>query len=100
MKRHSINILPQAEDDLQEILDFIATDKVSAAHNMADRFEKALERLSQNPEVGRKTREERLRLLGYRYVIVGNYLIFYRIQPDGIFLYRVLHGARDYATII
>jgi plasmid stabilization system protein ParE len=33
---------------------------------------------------------------GVRFYPVGNYLIFYTVQPDGITVARVIHGARDY----
>jgi toxin ParE1/3/4 len=32
---------------------------------------------------------------GLRSFPVGNYVVFYRIVPEGIELVRVLHGARD-----
>ena len=32
---------------------------------------------------------------GVRSFPVGNYLVLYRIIPDGIEVARVLHGARD-----
>jgi toxin ParE1/3/4 len=30
----------------------------------------------------------------------GNYLIFYRIDPDHVVVVHVLHGARDYEAIL
>jgi plasmid stabilization system protein ParE len=41
-----------------------------------------------------------LGLLGYRYLVVGNYLIFYRIKSNAVYVYRVLHGARNYTEIL
>ena len=55
--------------------------------------------LAQNPKVGRRRAD-----LGYPEVrswrVEGcrNYLIFYREIPDGVQIWRVLHGAQDLPT--
>jgi plasmid stabilization system protein ParE len=40
-ERCEVRLLPQAREDLLEIIEYIAEDKLSAAEKMADRFEKA-----------------------------------------------------------
>jgi plasmid stabilization system protein ParE len=35
-----------------------------------------------------------------RRAVHGNYLIFYRIDPDHVVVVHVLHGARDYDAIL
>ncbi|MBL7995484.1 type II toxin-antitoxin system RelE/ParE family toxin, partial [bacterium] len=37
---------------------------------------------------------------GYRYLIVDNYLIFYTIEEETIFVHRIIHGARDYRRLL
>ena len=32
----------------------------------------------------------------YRFLICGNYLIFYKVKNDMISVYRVMNGRRDY----
>ena len=101
MKRKcEVNLLPKAQEDFLHHIDFIAEDKPSAAEKTAKRFEDAFEILSENPQAGRQPREERLRLLGYRYLIIGSYLIFYRIQENKIYIYRIFHGAQDYLKVL
>ena len=95
-----VKLLPKAKEDFLHHIDFIAEDKPLAAEKMANRFEKAFETLSENPQAGRQPREERLRLLGYRYLIIGSYLVFYRIQENKIFIYRIFHGAQDYLSVL
>jgi plasmid stabilization system protein ParE len=36
----------------------------------------------------------------YRYAKASGYLIFYRHENDGIFVDRIIHGRRDYITIL
>jgi toxin ParE1/3/4 len=95
-----VNILFPAEEDIQEIIDFIFEDRPSAADNMFEKFQLAFSRLAKNPLIGRKARDKRLSLLGYRYLVVGNYLIFYRVKSNVVYVYRVLHGARNYIEIL
>ncbi len=38
--------------------------------------------------------------MGYRHLIVENYLIFYEIENRTIFVHRILDGARDYLSLL
>jgi toxin ParE1/3/4 len=101
MKRKvEVRLLPQAEEDFVEIIDYISDDNPSAAEKMADRFEKSFILLSENPLSGRLARDNRLRLLQYRYFVVDRYLIFYLFKKNKVMICRILHGARDYLTIL
>jgi toxin ParE1/3/4 len=99
-KKFQVNLLPQAEEDLQEIIDFIAEERSGVANKMLDKFSQSFSQLAINPETGRKARDKRLYLLGYRYLVVSTYLVFYRIQLKRVFVYRILHGARNYTEIL
>jgi len=94
-----VRLLSIAEDDLAEIINYIAADRPSAAEALATRIEKNLNLLSKNPQLGRIPNEDELIHLGYRYLIVENYLIFYTIEEQTIYIHRILHGARDYLTL-
>ena len=98
--KYQIRLLSIAEEDFTEIISFIAADNPTAADAIASDIEKNLELLSINPNLGRIPREEELRNLGYRYLIVKNYLIFYTIEARTIFIHRILHGARNYKTLL
>jgi toxin ParE1/3/4 len=96
---YTIRLLRIAEDDLFEIVNYIAADRPSAAETLARKIEKDLNLLSKNPQFGRIPNEEELIRLGYRYIVVQNYLIFYTIEGQTICIHRILHGARDYLTL-
>ncbi len=98
--KYQIRLLSIAEEDFTEIISFIAADNPTAADGIASDIEKNLELLSINPNLGRIPREEELRSLGYRYLIVKNYLIFYTMEERTIFIHRILHGARNYKTLL
>ena len=36
----------------------------------------------------------------FRFLISGNYLVFYKVEDDFVSIYRILYGKRDYVKII
>jgi len=98
--KFQIRLLKIAEEDFTEIVKFIADDNPTAAEAIATKIEKNLELLSDNPYLGRVPRDEEIKSLGYRYIIVQNYIIFYTIEERTILIHRVLHGARDYKSLL
>lgn len=98
--KYQVRLLSIAEEDFTEVISSIAADNPTAADAIANKIEKNLELLSENPNLGRIPREEEIRNLGYRYLIVQNYLIFYTIEEKTIFIHRILHGARNYKSLL
>ncbi len=84
-------VLKKAEDDLDEIIDYIAADNPKAALALYKTFLKQFEYLSLFPEVGRLRKEFQPVV---RSLPVGNYVIFFR-ESSPLEIIRVLHGARD-----
>jgi len=98
--KYNVRLLRTAEDDFTEIVTYIAEENLSAADSIADDIEKALSKLSRHPFLGRIPNEEELLKLGYRYLVVKNYLIFYTVESESICVHRIIHGARDYIKVI
>ena len=98
--KYQIRLLRIAEENFTEIVKFIADDNPTAAEAIANKIEKNLELLSDNPHLGRIPRDEEIRNLGYRYIIVQNYIIFYTIEDRTILIHRILHGARNYKSLL
>jgi toxin ParE1/3/4 len=97
--KYKVRLLRIAEDDFTEIVTYIAADRPASAETLANKIEKNLNLLSQQPLLGRVPKEEELARLGYRYLVVQNYLIFYTIESRTIYVHRILHGARDYLSL-
>jgi toxin ParE1/3/4 len=66
----------------------------------AQRIEENLKLLAMNPYLGRVPNDPSLVDLGYRYLVVENYLIFYVREEGTIFVHRIIHGARDYRGLL
>ena len=98
--RFAISLLPLAEEDLTEIVIYVAAERPLAAEHLATKIEKNISLLSTNPYLGRIPNEEELARIGYRFLIVDNYLIFYVVEQRTIYVHRIVHGARDYLGLI
>lgn len=92
MKR--LRLAVQAKVDLSGIWDYIGVVKENpaAAHHQLEILYEKCALLAQHPLLG-QTRDD-LRD-GLREFSAGSYVIFYRPDPDGIEVERVIHGARD-----
>ena len=98
--KFQIRLLKIAEEDFTEIVSYIAADNLNAANALATKIEKNLELLSDNPKMGRIPRDEDIRNLGYRYIIIQNYIVFYTIDERTILIHRILHSARNYKSVL
>jgi toxin ParE1/3/4 len=82
----------RAELDLVEIGVYIARHNPAAAERLLDRFDEICRMLARQPLIGEIRDELEPELRSFP---VGNYVIYYRPMPDGVCVFRVLHGARD-----
>ena len=86
-----------AERDLDEMADYIADRNPSAAIQELEKLLKRLALLATQPLMG-QLRED---LPGRpRAFCSGSYLILYRPTSDGIEVARVVHAARDVASLL
>jgi toxin ParE1/3/4 len=95
--RFQINLTQAAEQDLTEIVDYIADENPSTALKVIVRIEKNILKLEDFPLIGVVPRIRRLARKGYRILIVDDYLVFYVIvNSEMIEIRRILSGKRDY----
>lgn len=82
-----------ARRDLRHVHAYIARDNPKAAAGVARRIRSAIERLPDNPALGRPGR-----VLGTRELVVTGtpYLVPYTISNEAIVVLRVLHGAQQW----
>jgi len=81
-----------ALQDLNEIAEYIALDKISAANKLVQKVFSSTERLEELPKSGRKPPE----LTNSRYLelIVNPCRIFYRIDQEKIYILYVMRSER------
>ncbi len=99
-RRRTVRLLALAEQDLAEIYEYISIDNPTAAERLLTRIQKDLRSLGTQPLMGRIPRDPDIARLGYRYLIISEYLAFYRLEPSVVLVHRILHGAREYSEIL
>ena len=98
--RRSVRILRRAQRDLVEIQRYVKRDRPVAAVRLMDRLLDAIESLERLPDRGGVPRDERIASLGYRVLVERDYLVFYKVLPSQVRIYRVLHGRRKYGHLV
>jgi toxin ParE1/3/4 len=82
---------------LTDIWVHIAQDNPASADRVIFGLIAAEDRLAEFPELGRVRDDLRP---GVRSWAVGAYLVLYRLEPDGVLIVRILHGARDLRDLL
>lgn len=98
--KFALRLLSIAEQDFLDIIEYLAAENPSAAHTAADRIEKQLENLRRHPYLGKVPSDIKLARMGYRVLVVGDYLIFYKVRGKTVLVYRIIHGAREILPLV
>lgn len=98
-RRWHIEYLPAAVADLEAILTSFRKDKPTAKA-MLERFDTAVSRLADNPELGVVPKDVRFERLGYRMLILRRYMVFFVIKERTVQIRRILHGARQHGFLL
>jgi len=101
MPKYQINITAAAEQDLAQIVDYIANDNPTAALKLAEEIERSIIQLEGFPLIGAIPKNQRLTRQGYRVLIVDSYLVFYVPLNNGtVEIRRIISGKRDYNFLL
>jgi addiction module RelE/StbE family toxin len=93
---------PYAIEDLEQIGDYIALKLSSpmAALNTINKIQNTIDKLTDFPKMGALLSSIVETDSNYRFLVCGNYIAFYRLQANYIFIDRILYGKRDYISIL
>ncbi|MBD2359020.1 type II toxin-antitoxin system RelE/ParE family toxin [Tolypothrix sp. FACHB-123] len=94
MKRHIIS--PEANQDLEAIIDYFTTRNIDAGERFVDEFNKKCRYLANFPNMGRSYADIKDYLRG---VPLDGYIILYRVTDSGIEILRVVSGYRDLESL-
>ena len=83
---------PTANNDLNEIIDYIAQDSPQYASLFFEQLHLKIDNLKEFPKIGRKVPE--LNDPDIRELILRNYRLVYKISEDKIYIIRIIHGSR------
>ncbi|HEY0827374.1 MAG TPA: type II toxin-antitoxin system RelE/ParE family toxin [Bacilli bacterium] len=100
MERYNVELLSSAYSDLDEIFDYIMADNPQAAGMILDKIMQSLRYLENFPNSGAPLLERSLKKFNFRMVIVDSYIAYYRFIENRVIVYRILHGARYYSSLL
>ena len=97
-----LRISPEAANDLREIRQYIAAqlDAPVAAQKLVSRILKSMRGLADFPESGPNLSSVLNIETDYRFQVCGNYLIFYRVEKQTVYIVRILYGKRNYLKLL
>ncbi|OHB99765.1 MAG: hypothetical protein A2Z57_07780 [Planctomycetes bacterium RIFCSPHIGHO2_12_39_6] len=82
-----------AQQNIEEIADYIAQDSPFYAINFVERILQDIEKLSIFPKIGRIVPEFKKEHI--REIIFHNYRIVYKAEKDCVFIVSICHGSID-----
>ena len=93
---------PLAKADMLEIGDYISRllQNPSAARRQIQRFRETILLLGDFPEMGTPLPVPGRQSPAYRYLVCGNYMIFYHLSDASALVDRILYGRRDYLALL
>ena len=97
---YEVEFEAKACDDLKEIAEYLAEYSPKALQKFQEHLENHLKLLRKMPKIGSVPRDNFLRKKGYRFLLLGNYLLFYVIENNKIIVRRIIHQKRDYFKIL
>jgi addiction module RelE/StbE family toxin len=99
---HKLRINPLAKRDLIDIKEYIKKelDNPTAAVKVVSRIIESYEKLKEFPMLGGDLSSKVDISTDYRYLISGNYIVFYKVDNIYVSIYRILYARRDYTKIL
>ena len=100
--KNKIHYSPESRRDLDDIWDYIVSElqNRSAAERVIDRIMDAVDPLKNFAEMGTPIYSIADVGTDYRFLVSGNYMVFYRVQGNDVYIDRVLYGRSDYMSVL
>ena len=97
MQGYSTALSEKAQSDIINIYLYIEQRNPVAAEAITDKLRVATETLREQPRMGALRTDIGK---GIRHLVVGNYLILYRVEDETVQVLRYLHGARNLSDTV
>ena len=100
--KNRIHYSLESRRDLDDIWDYIVSElqNRSAAEHVINRIMDAVDHLKNFAEMGTPLSSIADVGTGYRFLVSGNYMVFYRVQGSNVYIDRVLYGRSNYINIL
>jgi len=98
--RYQVRILRRAEDDLRELHSYVSREAPRTAARLLETLLLAIESLAEMPLRGAVPRDPALAQRGFRFLPVGQHLVFYKVLRRQVRVHRVLRGRRAWQGLL
>lgn len=97
-----IKFSPEATTDLQQTKAYIIEELCNehSAVNTVAEITKRIRMLADFPESGALLSSVIDIETDYRFLVCGNYMVFYRVENSIVYIVRILYGRRNYVQIL
>lgn len=99
---NNLHLSYEAQNDLSDIKDYIAEDleNPQAAIATVSKITKTIRMLRDHALIGTPLSSIADVDSNYRFLVSGNYMVFYRVNGNDIYIDRVLYGRSNYMSIL
>lgn len=99
-KKYEITYLPIAQRDLNDIIEYILTDRPEYVRQFIRKFDELISRLEDFPNLGVVPKDLLISQMNYRVLVVDSYLVFYVFLNDTVEIRRIIHSKRKYDYLL
>ncbi|EIK77542.1 RelE/ParE family toxin [Bifidobacteriaceae bacterium NR019] len=103
MSSFNILVTQDAENDLKNIRDYIASNiSKKTSVRIINLIKSSIERLSLFPQFAPAVKYEPWNSLGVRRIVVKNFLVYYRVvlEENTVYILKVTYGRRNQQTVL
>ena len=100
MAKYRVLIYSSAERDMEEIIDYVNSLSPIAAYKLYDEIVSKISSLGEMPERCALVKENNLKLKGYRFLCVENYIVFFIIKGKVVQIRRIVYSKRNFNEIL
>ena len=99
---YSLKVSQDFHDDVKSTINYIKNilKNPAAAERMKDQIKIKNNKINENPFVYPAVPNEYLASKGYRFALVNNFMIFYKVIEQHIDIIRFIYGPRDWISIL
>lgn len=97
---YEVKILPTAEQEVDEILEYLLQHGKSTARRFADAYRRQLELLGSGVVDYGLSHLSELSALGYHSCLVNSYVLLYYYEGESLVIAHVFHQSQDYAPLV
>lgn len=99
---YKIDVSPEARNDLRQIREYISVDldNENSASKIIGSVLKSIRGLEDFPEIGTPLSSRVSEETDFRYLVCGNYNVFYRVEGQSVKIIRVLNARRNFMAVL